>query len=609
MGQVWEHFLNAMRTMLTKSKNPHSFSARIFHRMGGGQGDASGWIILGAFLSCAFQLSWFIRKCLHNADFDGISYIGIARHIGDGNLRASINAFRSPLFSWLIALGSLVTGNLLIFGKWLTIGSFLGCAVVLYFLTRYIWHSRMAAAIAVLWLTLSRGVIALSVQFVTPDFLFTLLVLGYYTLLLYCLRHKKRRGWLILGAIHAIAFLAKAIALPWLAFTTLISVLFSFEKRVKEALLCFFIALLLPLLVSVAWAAVLQSKYGVLTTGSQFKANLLQWVLKERFDDPQQNRYLFLRDLSGSFDRYVVDDPMPPGAASWRYPAPFARVIPKAILAEIRNTPSAVKELTILMTPGGVVIFLLGTVILGRNRKRHPAEFHLALIISIGSLSLILAYCMLVFDGRYVLPLAPLLIAMSVRFLLPQQDGVCEQPFPAIWRKLLVTALCMGAFFCTVYWASPLRSLNRDFQLSCYDAGRKLRLQAGVRVISIGEGPYPEHGVGWEAGFYAAFFGDREIVAENDKLPSPEMVSPAIADVELAAPDALLVWGKPKDLEYVTLVHGLRQQKTDIPSEKILDPVAGEVGTIFFPKHSLSDEVKFNYCRKSLKNQTNPPPE
>jgi hypothetical protein len=583
MRQKWQRFLIARRTRLTRSKNSVSITERIFHRIMEFRGDAASWMILGTIFSCTLQLSWFTRKCLHNADFDGISYIGIARHIADGNLRASINAFRSPLFSWLIAFGSIVTGDLLIFGKWLTIGSFLCCATLLYFLTRYLWHSRMAAAIAVLWFTLSRGVIALSVQFVTPDFLFTLLVLAYYFLLLHCLRHKRKRSWLILGGIHATAFLTKAIALPWLAFATLISVLFSYGRRVKEALLCLFIALLLPLVVSVAWSAVLQSKYGVLTTGSQFKANLLQWILKERFDDPQQNRYLFLRDLSGSFDRYVVDDPMPPGAASWRYRATFARVVPKAVFAEIRNTPSAVKELAILMTPAGVVIFLVGTVVLARNRKRHPAEFHLALVISLGSLSLILAYCMLVFDGRYVLPLVPLLMAMSVRFLLPRQHGSCALTFPAVWRKLLISTLSMSVVFFTLYWASPFRRLGRDFQVSCYDASRKLRLHSGVRVISIGEGPYPEHGVGWEAGFYAAFFGDREIVAENDKLPSPEMEPAAIADLEIAAPDALMVWGRPNDLEYVALVHDLRQQKTDIPSEKIFDPIAGEVGTIFFP--------------------------
>src|SRR5580704_14732415 len=78
---------------------------------------ASSWFIAVTVVSCVFQLWWFASKCFNEVDIDGMGYLGIARHLRQGEFHAAINAFRSPLISWLIAVFSLGGANYLHIGK------------------------------------------------------------------------------------------------------------------------------------------------------------------------------------------------------------------------------------------------------------------------------------------------------------------------------------------------------------------------------------------------------------------------------------------------------------------------------------------------------------
>ena len=53
-----------------------------------------------AALNCIFQIAWFWRYTSHNINYDAISYIGIGRHILDGNFHQSLHGYWSPLISW-----------------------------------------------------------------------------------------------------------------------------------------------------------------------------------------------------------------------------------------------------------------------------------------------------------------------------------------------------------------------------------------------------------------------------------------------------------------------------------------------------------------------------
>ncbi len=538
------------------------------------------FLLTAAILGCIVQVLWFASKCFQQIDFDGMAYTGIAHHLRQGEFRSAISAFRSPLVSWLIAAASFATGDYLHAGKLVSIASFLVCLPLLYILALRLWHSRLVAALAALLFTLGRGLPVEAVASITPDFLFAALVLVYFLVLLRCLREGKLRSgnlkdWFCLGIIHGLAFLAKAFALPWLGVCTVIAVLLS-DKPWKARAARLGLAALIPVMVAAGWATVLHSKYGVYTAGSQFKANLLQWTLHE-YPAHRETTYTLLRDTTRELDEYVINDPMPPGSWAWTYHVAAKQAFPKLILAEEHNVPLVLKELAVVLTPGVLLAFIVILVILSGKRHLYSLQWRVSAVVAGGALSLVFAYSMLVFDARYLYPLIPLVLAVAARFLVADarlnHNG---------WRRTSVALVVLGVIASLVYPSSPFRLLTRDFQVASYQAAALLRRQPEKsRLVSIGSGPFPEHGVGWEAGYQAAYFGRGRLIATMDTLPTSAQLSLLMADLDKASPDAIVVWGIPGDSRYAAVVGGLVSQYPSHPQDKISDPVLGEVGVIF----------------------------
>jgi hypothetical protein len=168
-------------------------------------------------------------------------------------------------------------------------------------------------------------------------------------------------------------------------------------------------------------------------------------------------------------------------------------------------------------------------------------------------------------------------LAIATRFLIPDREFNHPR-----WRKLSIALVIVGTIASMIYPSSPFRLLTRDFQASCYDAGARLRAHARSSVVSIGSGPYPEHGVGWEAGYKASFFGDRKIIGAMNFLPESTQLSSLTIDIQKASPSAILVWGRSDDTRYTELIQSLILQYPHNSSEKIVDPALGEVGVVLF---------------------------
>jgi len=536
----------------------------------------SNAILLLTVLACLFQLLWFGSKCIHQIDYDGMAYTGIARHLTQGQFRSAINAFRSPLLSWIIAGVSFGRNNLVWVGKCVSVSAFVLSLVLLYAFVKALWRSETAAAVAVLLFALGRGHSAMAVSMIVPDFLFAAVVLGYFIVLLRRLSSGAgEQNWFYLGIIHGLAYLAKSFALPWLAVCTVIAAILSdgpWKKRATRVVL----AALAPAVVAAGWATVLHSKYGAFTTGTQFKANLLQWTL-HAYQDRHDPTYLLLTDTTHQVDEFLVDDPMPPNSWPWAYRIDLKRALPKILLAEQRNVPSVLKEIIIVTTPGGVLAFICVVWTLLRKRRQHRTEWRIAVVIATGALTLVLAYSMLVFDARYLFPLTPLLLAVAVGFLVPS-TGLNHET----WRKVCIALAVAGVVVSLVYPSSPFRRIARDSQAICYDAGAHLRARPGSTVVSLGSGPFPESGVGWEAGYKAAYFGGWRLIGSMQTLPKSSDSLNLMRDLGKASPDAVLVWGTPSDERYAGLVRNLAAQYPNRRLEKIIDPVLGESGVVVF---------------------------
>jgi len=532
-------------------------------------------------LNCMFQIAWFWRFRGHNITMDGVNYIGLARHLLDGDFTASLHGYWSPVLSWLIAAGSLFTHDFTLLGRSITIATFLLCLPLLYALTFKLWQSHLAASLAVFWFSMARGVVAGAVTTIQADFLLAACTLTYFLRLLVCLRQGTKLNWFLLGVIHAAAFLVKAFAMPWLALTTALAVLVSSRKSLRSATASLLLAFLAPAIIWLTWGEALKMKYGVFTTGYQLRANLMVDLKRHLRHRERGDPYAF---VDTSYDKYMIAETSWPALQEFTIMNPA--LVPVILGNELRNVPAALKEVVILLTPGGVLALAVGLILLTRRRASYSPEATFAWISIISLGTLVGAYGMLVFDPRYALPITPVLMAIASYFLVAGEDGPPDRlRASSVLRKTALALLLMSMVFFTSYWASPFRTENRDFQISCYHAAALLKSSqpSAKNLVSIGNGPYPEHGIGFEVGVYVAYLTDRNLVAMNSALPVGQAADDQLAQAVLGKKfDAVLIWGKPGNLSYQTIVDRLRSAQGVSLDEAILDPTMGEVGRVVF---------------------------
>jgi 4-amino-4-deoxy-L-arabinose transferase-like glycosyltransferase len=547
----------------------------------------AGVVLVTALLYWLFQIAWFWRYCGHNINADAISYIGIARHVVDGDFRASLHGYWSPLISWLLAGLWFISPDHTLAARLLMLPQFVLCQLLIYWFTQKLWGSQLLSALAVLWFTAARGMAAFSVCFIGADLLLTAALLTYFTLLLRCLE-QPREGWrwTWLGVVHGIAFLAKAIAMPLLAITSVLAVLSVPGKRPRQAMISLILAATFPALIWASWGMALRQKYGVFSTGYQLHWNLLDPAVKQAGDN--KSGLMVLHDVRSNYDSYMVADSMPPGSHFWQANVWRPRLLRQVMRKEIENVPRAGKELLVLLTPGGILALVLCIVQLTRHRQNYPAHFRLLWIVLVTTAVMVLAYGMLVFDQRYALPLTPVLIGFAIRFALPPGQTKdlpsCNLNYSGRWQAAVAALLILGLIAVQVYWASPFRTMNQDFQSSVYEAASVLTSNHAHNIVAIGDGPYPEHGVGWEAGVYAAYFGGSRIVAGLFEVPREVNVESVVSDVQKLRPDAVMIWGASCDSIYRMLVSRIQQTYPQDVSTVIRDPRKGEVGTVVILK-------------------------
>ncbi|HLW85821.1 MAG TPA: hypothetical protein VKR60_11455 [Candidatus Sulfotelmatobacter sp.] len=536
---------------------------------------------------------WFWRYCGRNINADAVSYIGVARHIGAGDFVASLHGYWSPLISWLIAAVSWAASDRTMAARVLMLPLFALCLALAYLLTYKLWGSRLLAAIVVLWFTMARGVSAFSVCFIGADLLLTACVLAYFILLLGCLeKPDSLRTWLMLGLVHGVAFLAKAISLPLFAVTTALAILSSLRGRWKKAATALVCAVIFPALTMAGWGTALRQKYPVFTTGYQLRFNLFDPAVRR---SAQPAGMAVLHDARASYDPFMVADQMPPSSPLWHAKVWRPGLVRQVLQKEVQNIPQAIKEFMVLLTPGGILGLVVCVVQLTRGRKHAPARFHFTWIVLFTTAALVSAYCMLVFDGRYVLPITAVLMALSIRFAVPAElahaEGADLEKVDEAgrWQTLAGILLVVGLIGTQFYWASPFRTMSQDFQRSLYDAADGLRKGQSRTVVVIGEGPYPEHGVGWEAGVYSAYFAGARVVGDLFEVPGDALVTNApaavdagsvVGDVGKLAPDAVLIWDSPRYAKFGGVLSALQRAHPDAIVSSISDPVKGKVGTL-----------------------------
>ena len=277
----------------------------------------------------------------------------------------------------------------------------------------------------------------------------------------------------------------------------------------------------------------------------------------------------------------MVVDNMFPGSPLWGMRLKWESAVRLILSKERQNIPKALKEVTILLTPGGLLAIIL--VFLTMRRRTQQPENTLIGIVFAESAILVIAYCMLVLDTRYVLPLAPLLMAVGVSFVTPTPKTNFVTARFLQERMVAAVLLAFSTIFFQVYWASPFRTLHRDYQLSCYDAARKLQTIPHCNsLVVIGRGPYEEHGVGWEAGVYASYFARCRMIAFSSHIPALDQIDATQRDLLAIGPDAILLFGTQGEVAYEGFLAAIHRSQPGLISEAIVDLPTREVGKLLW---------------------------
>lgn len=199
---------------------------------------------------------------------DGISYISIAQKYHRGEFTEAINAYWSPLYSWLLApipletfnvpirvkSLNLVLGGFILWGFWRLLQTLDIKKTYAYFLT--------ASAIPIVWYQ--------ALLFITPDFLLAGLIVGYLGFRLSI--QNKNNSWkslLITGSFGALLYYCKTFGLTWF-------VIFEFALHLLEArhsrqyissIKKYVSILIITFLLILPWILTLHAKYGFWTLG------------------------------------------------------------------------------------------------------------------------------------------------------------------------------------------------------------------------------------------------------------------------------------------------------------------------------------------------------
>src|SRR5439155_16881451 len=133
----------------------------------------------------------------------------------------------------------------------------------------------------------------------------------------------------------------------------------------------------IPLLVWGTWGGLLRVKYGQFISGYQAKSNLLDPETKKAAN---KGELTILNSTSNMYDHYMVIDSMYPGSPLWNAHINARKVIRQILHKELKTLPEALKQIIILITPGGILAFLMA---LGCLRGTEATMAWIAAMISI----------------------------------------------------------------------------------------------------------------------------------------------------------------------------------------------------------------------------------
>ncbi|MBX3090964.1 MAG: hypothetical protein KF801_00465 [Cryobacterium sp.] len=247
------------------------------------------WILTAAYLiSVVIVIVGAIKSRYILGNIDGISYISIARQYAHGQWDTAVNAYWSPLISWLTApLIGFGVPEILAFSLVSGIAGLVATGIGSWLVWRATRGHFWATGI---FLFCSAVFTAGNLYNVTPDMLVVAWVFLFLSVLVFVSRRLPVASTkelilhaIILGATGALGYVTKLYLVPvfiatlatWIAVARLSHYRISVRKReIRSPLALGLLSLAVALLLSTPWIAALSVKYGELTAGSSFAVNI-----------------------------------------------------------------------------------------------------------------------------------------------------------------------------------------------------------------------------------------------------------------------------------------------------------------------------------------------
>jgi hypothetical protein len=441
---------------------------------------------------------------------DGISYLEIARKYADGNWRGAVNAYWSPLYSWILAVVRLLIKN----DRWeltsLHLVNLLAYVIALILFERLfarLWPDASATLTNAQWkclrfcsycLFLWAALHMIGIAYFSPDMITLALNLAAALLLL---RIHKSPGDHIalaqLGLVLGVSYLCKAAMLP-VSFVYLAIALLSGRGKAKVATRT--AALLLPLvLLCIPWIIALHAHEGVWTFGESGKLNYAwevdgaarstHWqgepgdigtpLHPTRLIFSHPNVYEFGSALNATYPPWY--DP-----SYW-----YAGVSPrfqvgkqlKVLLIYLRYSAALLCIMPGCLTAGLIVMF-------SKRRGCFIRSFHSLWFLLLPSFATILLYCFVYVDTRYVA--GPVLVIGLI--VLGSALPLCTTQQQLDLAR--ITAFCVCLYFVGIgnglglirQIFMPNAPASTDQQAVLAAEARSLGLKRDDRIAYIGYG-------------------------------------------------------------------------------------------------------------------------
>ncbi len=433
-----------------------------------------GWWILVYLIICVFLWPWY----QYELNPDAISYYEIAQNYAHFRFGEAINAYWSPLISWLM-VPLLWTGlPVTIAGK--VVLMFAG-AMIIRLSSLHISRFTRVKGIAIIGMA---TIIAVTTWFTLlyfgADLLFTCLVLWLLWLHRNRSIHPVKRAAGI-GIIGAALYFTKAFGLPffvaWLILTCLRDmVILPHKPGCKMAIRSGLIALGTFVLLALAWVLTLSLSYGKFTTGSaaKYNSNLLSpvdFTLRHPFIHSGLNEPSVQHCTSVWYDVSLVEKSWPsqPDKDS------FWNSKKRVVFHNAGHLKDLLKHFTLL---SAIIIVLVIMVLLHHHRKilRHNLfmPWMSAALLAGG-------YLLVFFELRYIWLLDYIMIYSCIMLA----DLFVRQIKPA--RML---AISTGLVFSASFIKSPVEDLIRRKHINrdIVELSEQIdQIAQGSRVASAGE--------------------------------------------------------------------------------------------------------------------------